>query len=76
VLVYSVILIVFHFTVKGLFYRDCVFFELGQVDLDLADGHFGDELVHVHLFLTENGIGEFLPDLLYYVESRIHLVVL
>lgn len=76
VLVDPIIVICFHLTLKGFFYGNRIFLELGQIDLDLTDGHFRDELVHVHFLLTENGIGEFLPDLLYHIQTSIHLTVL
>ena len=75
-LIDAVIMIFFHLAFKCSLDGNGILLQLCKIHLDLTDRHFGDELVHVHLLLAEDGIGELLPDLLYYVQARVHLTVL
>lgn len=72
----SIIRVIFFLTVEGFFYGHSVFFYFCKVDFDLTDWHFGDELIHVHFFLCEDWITEFLPYLFDDVKTSVHLVVL
>ncbi len=72
----AVVTIPLDLTLKGTFNGNGVLLEFSQFYLDLADGHLGDELVHIHLLLAEDRVGELLPDLLNYIQTSIHLAVL
>ncbi len=75
-LIYSILWIILLFAMEGLVYGGHIFLELSKIDFDLTDGHFGNVLIHIHLFLLEDGEGVLFPHLLYYVEPCIHLIVL
>lgn len=75
-LVNSIVGVILLFAVEGFVDGDDVSFEFGEVDFDLADWHFGDELIHIYFFLLEDWEVVLLPYFLYYEEPRVHLVVL
>jgi len=76
VLIDAVIGIALRLAVKSLLDGQRILLQLREVHFDLANRHLGDELVHVHFLLAEDGIGKLLPDLPDYVQSRVHLAVL
>ncbi len=75
-LIDSVVWIILLLTFEGFLNGSHISLELCKVDLDLADWHFGSELIHIDFVLLENWVLVLLPDLLYYVQPCIHFVVL
>jgi hypothetical protein len=61
---------------EGFFDGNGVSLEFSQFCLDLSEWQFGDELIHLHLILVEDGVGVLLPYLLDQVEPSVHAVVL